>query len=213
MKLLIILFLTINIINASQKSFIINHSGLIDERAYKKINEIGLEVFNKLNKEIYIDIKGNNGIDLNLPRKTRIEMMQEKENTLKDFIKNKTNNEFIILIFALDQKYANIIYSNQALNKIVNKDDVLDGYVIPLLAAKDKNILMSKVSAASLNGYAQIADLLAQDKNIELTSSIGSSGKTASTIWRMFMYTIVLSGIILYFIIIMKERKLKNGNK
>ena len=81
------------------------------------------------------------------------------------------------------------------------------------LAAKDKNILKSKVSAAALNGYAQIADLLADNQNIKLTSSIGSGGETASTIWKMLMYSLVLIGIIVYLIVIMRERKIKNGNK
>jgi len=95
------------------------------------------------------------------------------------------------------------------LASVVDKDSVLDEYVIPLLAAKDKNLLSSKVSAASLNGYAQIADVIAEHKQISLLSSIGSEGKTASTIWKVFMYTLVVAGIILYFIIIMREKKIK----
>jgi hypothetical protein len=213
MRLITILLLILNTSYAIQNSFIINHTGLLDNRAYSKINEIALEVKTKLNKEIYIDIKGDNGIDLSFDRKTRLKMMKDKNQELISLVKQKTQNDFLILTFALDQKYANILYSNEYLKQIVNKDDVLDEYVIPLLAAKDKNILKSKVSAAALNGYAQIADLLAENKNIKLTSSIGSAGKTASTIWKMLMYSLVLIGIIVYLIVIMRERKIKNGNK
>ena len=46
----------------------------------------------------------------------------------------------------------------------LNKNDILDGYVVPLLASKDKNTLFAKVSAATLNGYAAIADILAESK-------------------------------------------------
>jgi len=213
MRLLIAIFVILNIAYASQNTFILNHSGLVDQRAYIKINEIGLEVKNKLNTQIYLDIKGDNGIDLKLDRKSRISLMKKIEKKLIEQVKKDSNFPFIILTFALDQQHANILYSNDELKTIVDRDEILDGYVIPLLAAKDKNILKSKVSAASLNGYAQIADSLAKHNNIELVSSIGSSGKVASTIWKMVMYTVVLFGIIAYFIIILRERKIKNGNK
>jgi ABC-type antimicrobial peptide transport system permease subunit len=95
------------------------------------------------------------------------------------------------------------------LKDIVDKDDVLGGYVIPLLASKDKNSLMAKASAATLNGYAQIADSIAAYKNIKLKSSIGNEGKVTGTIWKVFMYTMVVTGIVLYVVIIMREKKYK----
>jgi len=108
---------------------------------------------------------------------------------------------------ALDQMYVNILYSDEKLASIVNKDEILNDYVIPLLASKDKNSLKSKISAAVLNGYAEIADRVAKYKDIELESSIGSSGKVAGTIWKVFMYSVVLVGIVLFTVIIMRERK------
>lgn len=83
--------------------------------------------------------------------------------------------------------------------------------MVPLLASFDKNELQSKVSASVLNGVAQIADVIAKSKNIKLKSSIGSAGKTAGSIWQMFIYTIVLLGIISYFFIILREKKLKKN--
>ena len=215
-KLLLSLILFVNFIFASEQTFILNHAGLIDNRAYDKINEIGLEVKNKLNVNIFLDVKGNNGIDLNLPMAEKIKLMKEKNKQLIANTKKISSKDFIILAISLDQEYAGILYSNKKLKEIVNRNDVLDGYVTPLLASFDKNILKSKVSAASLNGYAQIADLLADNKNIKLKSSIGSQGKTTSTIWRVFIYTIVVFGIIAYTIIILRERKAKrknNGNE
>jgi hypothetical protein len=104
--------------------------------------------------------------------------------------------------------YANILMTDD-LKNIIDKDDILDGYVIPLLASKDKNTLFAKTSAAVLNGFAQIADSIAKSKNIKLKSSIGNEGKVAGTIWKMLMYTLVLTGIILYAVIIMREKKYK----
>jgi len=207
LKLLYLLtILTLSLSAATVKTnYILNTSGLLDERAYIKINEIGTEVKEKLNINIYLDVKGDNGINIDLPMKEKIKLMKESE---KELVKN-LKKPYVVLTLALDQKYSNILFSNDELKKIVDRDDVLDGYVIPLLAAKDKNTLMSKVSASTFNGYAQIGDSIAQSKNIKLISSIGSEGKTAGTIWKVFMYTMVLIGIVSYFFIILKEKKYK----
>lgn len=199
--------------NLYGNEFILNSGGLIDQRAYEKINTIGNELKAKLGVNVYLDVKGDNGIDPELSLKNRIALMKQKENELVLKIKQDLNGTkpFVVLTISLDQQYANILMSED-LAKIVDKDEILDEYVIPLLAAKDKNTVKSKVSAASLNGYAQIGDEIAQSRQITLASSIGSEGKTASTIWKVFMYTLVLSGIVLYFLVILRERNMKEKN-
>jgi hypothetical protein len=185
-------------------SYILTHDGLIDQRAQNKILEIGDEVKLKLQTNIYIDIKEDNGLNIELPRAERIKLMKIIEKKLVKDLKPP----YAILTIAVNQLYANILMSND-LKDVINKDDILDGYVIPLLASKDKNTLFAKTSAATLNGFAQLADSVAKSKNIKLNSSIGSEGKVAGTIWKMFMYTLVLTGIILYAVIVMREKKWK----
>jgi len=207
-KLLFLLSIFTITLQAAQSRYILNTSGYLDPRAAIKITQIGDEVKQKLGVNIYLDIKGNNGIDLELPMKERIKLMKQQE---KDLVKNLAK-PYVLLALALDQQYTNILYSGIPKDAI-DKDDILNGYVIPLLAAKDKNTLQSKISAAVFNGYAQIADSLAEQKGIKLISSIGSEGKIAGTIWRVFMYTMVLIGIIAYVIVILREKKYKKGNK
>ncbi|MDD2699300.1 MAG: hypothetical protein PHF17_10900 [Arcobacteraceae bacterium] len=211
-KLLLPVFILLSFSYGATANFILNTGGLLDERAAQKINTIGTEVNTKLGVHIYLDVKGDNGINPDLPLKERIAIMKTKEEQLILQVQNDMNQSksFAILTLALDQKYANILMSDD-LKSILDRDSILDGYVIPLVAAQDKNTLNSKVSAATLNGYAQIADSLAKNKNITLQSSIGSEGKIASTIWKVFMYTIVLIGIILYFVIILREKKIKKA--
>ncbi len=203
-------FLTILISGANGQNYIISTGGLLDQRAGEQINTIANEVHTKLGVNIYLDIKGDNGIDPESPLKERIDLMKQKEAELLDIIVKDFNNTkpFVLLTIAIDQKYANILYSDD-LKSAIDKDSILDGYVIPLLAAFDKNTLNSKASAAALNGFAQIADVLAENKGIKLDSSIGSEGKVASSIWRVFMYTLVVAGIILYFVIVLREKKIK----
>jgi len=200
--------LLVTVANGNQNPHILTHDGLIDKRAQDKIFEIGQEVKEKLGVNIYIDIKENNGIDPKANRETRISLMKEKENELI----NRADKPYVILTIAIDQLYSNILYTED-LKYIIDKDDILDNYVIPLLASKDKNTLFAKTSAATLNGFAQIGDSIANSKNIVLTSSIGSEGKTASSLWKVFMYFLVLTGLFAYVIIILKERKYKKGKK
>lgn len=203
-KLLFLVTFLITALSGNTNPYIITHDDLIDQRAQDKILEIGNEVKQKLGVNLYVDVKENNGIDRKIERKQRLEMMKEIEaNLVKDLPK-----PYAVLTIAIDQTYASILMSDD-LKTAIDKDDILDGYVIPLLASKDKNTLFAKTSAACLNGFAQIADSVAKVKNIKLDSSIGSEGKVASTIWKMVMYTLVLGGIILYAIIIMRERKYK----
>jgi hypothetical protein len=186
--------------------FILLHDGLVDKRVQDKVQEIGNEVKQKLGVHIYVFTMQNNNLNMNLPMEKKIKKIREFDKKILSQI--DTKQDYIVLVLALQQVYANIL-SSPKLKDIIDKDDILDGYVIPLLASKDKNTLMAKVSASVLNGYAQIADSLAENKNIKLNSSIGSSGKTAGTIWRVFIYFLVVVGIVSYFFIILRQRKTK----
>jgi len=205
-KLLFLLLLTISNLQAIQNPYILTHDGLIDIRAQDKILEIGNETKTKLKVNLYIDIKENNGIDPKEDRAIRQKLMKEKE----QLIVQNLQKPYAVLTISIDQLYTNILISDD-LKDIIDRDDILDNYVIPLLASKDKNSLFAKTSAAVLNGFAQMADSVATSKNIKLESSIGSEGKTAGTIWKVFMYTLVVVGLFLYVVIILRERKYKKG--
>ena len=203
-NLILLISIIVNLFGIDKNIFILNHDGLMDKRAQNKIIEIGKEAKQKLGINIYLNLKEDNGIDTLLNREDRIRLMKQKE---KELVK-KLKQPYAVLSIAVNQMYANILISSD-LENIINKDDILDNYVIPLLASKDKNTLFAKTSASSLNGFAQIADSVADSKNIKLISSIGSAGKTAGTIWKVFIYTLVIVGLVLYIVIIMREKKYK----
>lgn len=207
-KLLFLLLVFISTLSANQNPYIIMDDGLIDQRAQDKIFEIGQETKQKLGVNLYVNIQENNGINPKEKRDIRKNLMRKLEAEMI----SKLDKPYVVLSISIDQLYANILYSDD-MKTIIDKDDILDGYVIPLLASKDKNSLFAKTSAATLNGFAQMADSIAQSQNITLVSSIGSEGKTAGTIWKVFMYFIVLTGLGLYVVIILKERKYKKGSK
>ncbi len=195
----LLLFLSSNIF---AQNFILNSDGLIDQRAIKKINEIGQEVKNKLGVNIYVYVKATLGLEKSILMKDKIKYIKEYEHNITKAL----SKPYVLLTIAIEDVHVNLIVSSK-LKEVVNKNEILNDYIVPLLASKDKNSTFAKTSAAVLNGYAGIADIIAKSKNIELESSIGSSGKIAGTIWRVFMYTLVVVGLLLYIFAILKRKK------
>jgi len=182
--------------------YILEHDDLLDSRAAGKIYEIGSEVKSKLGVNIYVYAKEDYDISMDLDIKEKLEKIKTIEN---DLVKD-LDKPYVILTMAVEQTHVNLLMTDD-LKQVLDKNDILNGYVVPLLASKDKNTLYAKTSAAILNGYAEIADRLATSKGITLDSSIGSGGRTAGTIWKVLMYFLVFGGIILYTYAIMKQRK------
>lgn len=190
--------------NSFASKYILNDDGLIDDRAKEKIELIGDEVKAKLGVNIYLYVKADLGLDEKIKTKDKIEFIKNFEtNIVKDLKDN-----YVLLTMAVEDTHVNLLFS-ESLKKVINKNDILDGYVVPLLASKDKNTLFSKVSAASLNGYSAIADSLSKGKDVELESNIGNEGKVASTILRVTIYFLVITGLLAYTYAVLKNRKRK----
>lgn len=196
---LLLLFLFTNL-NAS--NFILSDDGLVDPRAASKINEIGTEAKSKLGVNIYIYAKQSLNLDTNTSTQDKIKYIKNYESE----IVNSLAKPFVLLTIAVEDTHVNLIVSSK-LKETVDKNEVLNGYVVPLLASKDKNTTYAKASAALLNGYAAIADMIAESKSIKLESSIGSSGKIAGTIWRVLMYSLIVVGILLYTFAVLRRKK------
>jgi len=188
--------------NSFAQTFILNDDNLIDNRLKEKITQMGSEVKSKLGVNIYVYAKSSLDLGNSIKTKEKIEAVKSHE---KELLKT-LQNPYVILTIYVEENIVNLIFSDN-LKKIIDKDDILNGYVVPLLASKDKNTLYSKVSAAILNGYSEIADVLAKAQDIKLESSIESQGKIAGTIWRVFMYFLVISGILAYTYAVLRKRK------
>lgn len=188
--------------NLSAQEFILNDDKLIDDRAKEKINQIGAETKSKLGVNIYIYTKSTLGLEENIKTKDKIDFIKNYENQLVSSLEKP----YVLLSLSVEDTHVNLLFSDE-LKNVLDKNDILNGYVVPLLASKDKNTLFAKVSAATLNGYAAIADTIAESKNIKLESSIGNAGKVSSTIWRVVMYTLIILGLLAYTYAILKKRK------
>ena len=188
--------------NLTAQTLILNDDKLIDDRAKEKINQIGTETKSKLGVNIYVYTKSTLGLDENIKTKDKLEVIRNHENQLLTTLEKP----YVLLSVFVEETHVNLLYSDE-FKDVLNKDDILDGYVVPLLASKDKNTLFAKVSAATLNGYAAVADTIAESKNVKLESSIGNAGKISSTIWRVVMYTMIVVGLLAYTYAVLRKRK------
>lgn len=195
----LLLFLSSNLYASK---FVLSDDGLIDQRAIGKIDEIGNETFSKLGVNIYVYAKSTLGLDANISTKDKIKYIKEYESNI---ISNLAE-PYVLLSMAVEDTHVNLIVSS-SLKNVVDKNEILNSYVVPLLASKDKNSTFAKASAAILNGYAAIADTIAESKNIKLESSIGSSGKVAGTVWKVFMYSLIVLGLLLYVYAVLRRKK------
>ncbi len=197
--ILLLLFLSTNL-NASK--YVLSDDGLIDKRAITKINEMGNEVYSRLGVNIYVYAKSTLGLKAGISTKDKIKYIKGHESSVISTL----SEPYVLLTMAVEDTHVNLIVSSQ-LRNVIDKNEILNGYVVPLLASKDKNSTFAKASAAILNGYAAIADSLAENKGIKLKSSIGNSGKTAGTIWKVFMYTLIVVGLLLYTFAVLRRKK------
>lgn len=187
---------------AMDTPFILEGKALIDPRAVKKIDEIGNELYQKTGVNVYIYAK-------DMYQYADFESMPKKLEFIKKLeadIVSKLHDPYVLLSLSIEDIHINLLNSKE-LDGALDRDDILDNYIIPLLASKDKNGVYAKVSAAVLNGYAEIADSIAESRGIELASSIGNEGHTFNAVWRVFMYFVILTGLFAYAYAVLRARK------
>ena len=179
-----------SIVNAA---LVIENDDILMPKAVKKIEEIGLELQEKTGVSLYLSAKKS------LDGKSIIQYEKSLNKILK--------KPFILLCFAKDEKKVDIISSPEVM-KSFDKEAVLSpfsGTIIPLLVAKNKKD--DKYTAALFNGYADIADQVADSYNVELASSIGNTNRNIINLLRFVIYTSILIALAVYIVKKIKRRK------
>ena len=86
------------------------------------------------------------------------------------------------------------------------------GTILPLLAQKaKKGETVGKYSGAMFNGYADIAEQVAESKGIELEHAVGSANQTSILIVKSIFYGIILIAIYMYIKRKLYLRRQKNN--
>lgn len=184
-----LLFLLLNVF-AFAKSEIINQN-VIKQSSLDKITEISNELYIKTGVSIvgHFVEKTDNGI-------------VEYENNVSSGL----TSPYVLIVFSAKDQKVDIVVSSD-LQKVVNKNEILNTFMIPILAAQDKNSVDTKYSAALLNGIAEIADEVASSKNIKLDSSIGSDSRYFMQGLRALFYGIIFVALGIYFYRLYQRRR------
>ena len=197
------------------------HTSLTAEYLYK--DEV---IFNpdfnaeveKLGSELY----EKTGISLRLvmlkelPEKTTI--VDYEQELMKDF-----NSPTILLTFSEMDSKVDILAYPTSLYEYFDKEQVLSpisspvqafviallsldfsdmtsgGTILPLLAQKaKKGEVLGKYSGSMFNGYADIAEQIADSKGVVLENAVGSANQTSIFILKVLFYGFIVYAIFLY---------------
>ena len=177
--LLVCLLLAVSL---NAKKFVYNDNVIINKTEVK-IEEMANELYKKTGISAYLLTKKN----LNGKSIAQYE---------KDFAKN-FKPPYAILSIALDEQKVDI-YNSIDLDNTFDREAILSPYpwkgsIIPLLTIKKKYV---SVSAAMLNGYADMVEQIARSKDIKLESGIGSTNRNIyfSLQLSIFVFLLVVFG-------------------
>jgi len=149
---------------------------------------------------------------------------------------NTFNEPTILLTFAEMDSQVDILASDTSLYKHFDKKQILSpiaspvqafvlalinmdfsdmtsgGTILPLLAQKaKKNQVVGKYSGSMFNGYADIAEQIAESKGVVLENAVGSANQTSILIVKVIFYGFIIYGLILYAKRKLFLRRQKNG--
>lgn len=166
---------------------IVSDDNIVVSGAKVKINEISDELFAKTGVSIVVYAKKS------LDGQNIFEYEKNISSTLKQ--------PFVLILFAENEKKVDVLVMPEELNKVVDKNYILNDRIIPILGAQgDKNSADSRYSAAILNGVGEIADRVAGSKGVALSSSLGSDTTTVMTIIKVVFYgTIAIAVFVLIY--------------
>jgi hypothetical protein len=189
LALLVLILFTVTL---EAKKFVYN-DGVIVNKTEAKIEEMANELYERTGISAYLLTK----------RKLDGKGIIEFE---KEFAK-KAKPPFAILCIVLNEQKVDI-YNSADLKDSFDKEAILspypwEGSIIPLLTGKKKNV---SISAAMLNGYADMVEQLANSKDIKLKSGIGSTNRDMILSLKFSMYLFLFVMIGWYFI---RRRKSK----
>lgn len=117
---------------------------------------------------------------------------------------------YIALIFAvkqgsveqgkLDKRSGKVgIYGSEGFLEKIDKEDILRNTLYPLLGAKVKSDPRNKYITALYNGYAEIADQVAESYDASLESIPVDANRISINVLRTIFYAIILGAFAVYF--------------
>ncbi len=186
---------------SATSGFIFEGDQIITDPTLQKIREIGEELYQKTGVSTVLVARNHLGKE---------EFLEIKNRYLKEL-----EPPYVLWIFSktyMDRKDIglNQMFNSPDLNGKFDKSSLFSpfhGTFTKLLVIQKSKV--DPTSAAFLNGYADLADMLAKSYGVTLKSNIGSESRTFINWIRLFFYLILIYFAILY----LKKRFFTKGNE
>jgi len=181
---------------------------LLNPEASKLIEKMGNELISKTGISGYVVATNEN--------------FPEKFNLVEYSKKYEANmsKPYVMLIFAPNavitaksetKGRVALIPSSKELATLYDKSDVMDA-TIDVVAVQDKNTKEDKFNIGIVQGFSELADQIADSKNVEMTTTLPNETKIIISVLRV----IVIIGALLVFWMFMFRplyMRIKNGKK
>lgn len=178
----------------AQNHYILHNEAVIIDKAVTKIEKMCTEIHEKTGIGVYTSaVKSAEG-------KTITEY--------SDAVAKELDAPYVLLAIAAYEQQVEMVMSPEVA-KYIDKDTILDEYVIPILISHNsKATPEQKFSAAIFNGVAEITDEIAAEHNIAFANSVGSESKNfyEGIMWVVKLM-LILTGIVLTYIYLSSKRK------
>ncbi len=168
---------------------VLYNENVLSSKVVEEINLISKELYQKTDIYTGVVIGDKTGFGT---------LIQKADNLPKSYI---------LLVLSKNSHKVDIIGSKGALN-LIDKEAILSPYsgtgsILPILATNKGDIY----NAAILNGYADIADRVAEARGVKLEHSIGNANRDTINILRILIYGFICFALLYYAQRRMKRKK------
>ena len=104
-----------------------------------------------------------------------------------------------------------LIPSSKELTSLYDKSDVMDA-TIDVIAAKDKNTKEDKFNIGVVQGFSELADQIADSKNVEMTSTLPNETRY---IIKGLQVIVIIGALLVFWMFMFRPiyMRIKNGKK
>jgi len=181
---------------------------LLKPEASKLIEQMGDELLSKTGINGYVVATNEN-----FPEKFNLVTYSKKyeANLSKPYIMLIFAPNALITVTAEEKGRVALIPSSKEIVTLYDKSDVMDA-TIDVIASKDKNTLEDKYNIGVVQGFSELADQIADSKNVELTTTLPNETRVIVGILRVIVFigALLVLWMFMFRPIIMR---IKNGKK
>ncbi len=104
-----------------------------------------------------------------------------------------------------------LIPSSKELALLYDKSDVMDA-TIDIIATKDKNSIEDKYNIGVVQGFSELADQIADSKNVEMTTTLPNETRYIITVLKVI---VIIGALLVFWMFIFRPifMRMKNGKQ